>query len=114
MANIFDYMIWRDIDIKNVEINEIDALILSRLSYFPLDNLNLENETITLKEAYNRYCNTENKGRILQKEDTELFPVLANSIRFGNILLSNYVNKIDNIFLIYSTKINKYSVSFYN
>lgn len=97
MANIFDYMIWRDIDIKNVEINEIDALILSRLSYFPLDNLNLENETITLKEAYNRYCNTENKGRILQKEDTELFPVLANSIRFGNILLSNYVNKIDNI-----------------
>ena len=50
MANIFDYMIWRDIDIKNVEINEIDALILSRLSYFPLDNLNLENETITLKQ----------------------------------------------------------------
>lgn len=50
MANIFDYMIWRDIDIKNVEINEIDALILSRLSYFPLDNLNLENETITLKK----------------------------------------------------------------
>ena len=39
MANIFDYMIWRDIDIKNVEINEIDALILSKLSYFPLDNL---------------------------------------------------------------------------
>lgn len=68
MANIFDYMMWRDIDIKNVEINEIDALILSRLSYFPLDNLNLENETITLKEAYNRYCNTENKGRIYKKK----------------------------------------------
>ena len=68
MANIFDYMIWRDIDIKNVEINEIDALILSRLSYFPLDNLNLENETITLKEAYNRYCNTKIKEEYYKKK----------------------------------------------
>ena len=53
--------------------------------------------TQTIANASIIIRNTENKGRILQKEDTELFPVLANSIRFGNILLSNYVNKIDNI-----------------
>ena len=40
MANIFDYMQWRDLEItKQVEFNEIDNLILSRLSYFPLDGL---------------------------------------------------------------------------
>ena len=72
MANIFDYMIWRDIDIKNVEINEIDALILSRLSYFPLDNLNLENETITLKEAYNKLMENY-KDIVIQKIKEEYY-----------------------------------------
>lgn len=54
MANIFDYLDWRDIDLR-VEFNEVDNLILARLSYFPFDNVLQENEEITLKEAYNRY-----------------------------------------------------------
>ena len=32
MANIFDYMNWRDLKLKQVEFNEIDNLILARLS----------------------------------------------------------------------------------
>ena len=32
MANIFDYMDWRDIPLEKVEFNEIDNLILARLS----------------------------------------------------------------------------------
>ena len=35
MANIFDYMDWRDISLEKVEFNEIDNLNLARLSYFP-------------------------------------------------------------------------------
>ena len=35
MANIFDYIQWRDLSIEKVEFNEIDNLILARLSYFP-------------------------------------------------------------------------------
>ena len=31
MANIFDYMNWRDLPLKQVEFNEIDNLILARL-----------------------------------------------------------------------------------
>ena len=31
MANIFDYMKWRDISLENVEFNEVDNLILTRL-----------------------------------------------------------------------------------
>ena len=39
MANIFDYIQWRDLSIEKVEFNEIDNLILARLSYFPLDGV---------------------------------------------------------------------------
>ena len=39
MGNIFDYILWRDIPIEKVEFNEIDSLILTRFSYFPLDGL---------------------------------------------------------------------------
>ena len=97
MANIFDYMNWRDISIEKVEFNEIDNLILSRLSYFPFDGLIEENEEITIKESYIRYKDKGTTGRILQKEDIDLFPVLANSIRFGNMKVTKYINKLDPI-----------------
>ena len=38
MANVFDYLDWRDISLNNVEFNEIDGLIMSCISYFPFDN----------------------------------------------------------------------------
>lgn len=95
MANIFDYMNWRDLPLKKVEFNEIDNLILARLSYFPFDGYIEEGEKITLKEAHQRYQEQGTTGRILQQEDIDLYPILANSTRFGNMLLTNYVNKID-------------------
>ena len=97
MANIFDYMDWRDISLKQVEFNEVDNLILSRLSYFPFDGLIEENEEITINESYRRYKSMGTTGRILQKEDIDLFPVLANSIRFGKMKITNYINKLDPI-----------------
>ncbi len=97
MSNIFDYLDWRDIDLKKVEFNEIDNLILSRLSYFPFDDIVTENEEITIKESYERYKARGTTGRILQEEDIELFPKLANSERFGNMKLTNYTNKLDPI-----------------
>lgn len=95
MANIFDYMDWRDISVEKVEFNEIDNLILSRLSYFPFDGIVEENEEITVKESYERYKTNGTTGRILQEEDIQLFPILANSERFGNLKLTNYINKLD-------------------
>ena len=96
MANIFDYIDWRDIELTKVEFNEIDNLILARLSYLPLDGL-INDQEVTIKEAYARYKALGTTGRILQQEDIKLFPKLAESIRFGNMKLSNYVNKIDPI-----------------
>lgn len=97
MPNIFDYLKWRDIPIENVEFNEIDNLILSRVSYFPFDDILKENEKITLREAYDRFNKLKKKGHFLQKEDKQLFLLLAKSIRFGEIFISNYINKIDQL-----------------
>ncbi len=97
MPNIFDYMKWRDLPLKKVEFNEIDNLILSRVSYFPFDELIKDEEKITLKEAYDRYKKINKKKEItfLQKEDKDLFKILANSVRFSDIFISDYVNKIN-------------------
>ena len=94
MPNIFDYLKWRDLKLEKVEFTEVDNLILSRLAYFPLDNA-VRDKEITVKEAYEKYLTVKHKGRILQEEDSQLFPLLANSIRFGKLKLTEYVNKID-------------------
>lgn len=94
MPNIFDYIKWRDIKFKQVEFNEIDSLILTRLSYFPFDNV-VKDEEITLKEAYEKYQKLRKKGRILIEGDKDFFPLLAKSKRFGEIKLTDYINKID-------------------
>lgn len=95
MGNIFDYLKWRDIELEKVEFNQIDALILSRLSYLPFDGLIEENEKITIKECFERYEIVGERGNILIEADVDLFPALAKSKRFGNLYISNYVNNID-------------------
>ncbi len=94
MANIFDYLDWRDIELKKVEFNEIDNLILSRLSYLPLDGI-VKNEEISIKDAYKKYQGLEKKGKFLWDGDEELFLRLSRSKRFGSMKLTYYVNKID-------------------
>ena len=95
MANIFDYMKWRDISFKNVKFNEVDNLILSRLSYLPFDGVISEGEEITLKEAYERTKVLGTTGRTIQVEDIDLYPVLAKSVRFGEVKVTNFVNNIE-------------------
>ena len=55
MANVIDYIKWRgDLSLLQDEFNEIDNLILSRFSYFPLDNLIKKDETVSIKELSGR------------------------------------------------------------
>ena len=98
MPNIFDYIKWRgDLDLKKSEFNNVDNLILSRFAYFPLDTLlKTKSEIITIKEAYVRWINgVIEEEKILQKEDKDLFPELANSERFGNLKITGYVNHVN-------------------
>lgn len=40
MANVFDYLDWRgDLTLDLVPLCDVDAVVLSRLSYLPLDGL---------------------------------------------------------------------------
>ena len=43
------------------------------------------------KRNISKYEKLENKGRILQQEDTTLFPILAKSTRFGKMKLTNKI-----------------------
>lgn len=97
MPNILDYITWRgDLTFKQSELNEVDSLILSRFSYFPLDGLFFEDKKITIKDAYSRALSIGiEERRILQIEDKDLFPALANSKRFGELYITNYINKVD-------------------
>jgi len=95
MGNIFDYLKWRDIELEKVEFNVIDSLILARFSYLPFDGLIEEEEKITIKECFERYQIVGERGNILMKTDEDLFPIMANSKRFGNLYISDYVNIID-------------------
>ena len=98
MSNIFDYIDWRgDLSFNASSFNEIDNLILSRISYFPFDGLIKEQETITVKEAYARFNQLDTDNiHMLQKEDADLFPAVAYSNRFGNLYVKNYISERDN------------------
>ena len=99
MSNILEYISWRgDLSFKQSGFNEVDNLILSTFAYFPLDNLFFNDEKTTIKEAYSRAISIgiEDKEYILEC-DKELFGAMAQSERFGNLIISNYVNKIDKV-----------------
>lgn len=97
MANVCDYIKWRgDLDLEKSDFNEIDNLILSRFSYFPFDNIIEENEVVTIKELGERFNKQDiNKLPILWKDDVDLFPLMGQSKRFGEMLATKYINKID-------------------
>lgn len=97
MANVCDYVRWRgDLTLEQSEFNEIDNLILARFSYFPFDKIIRENEIATIKELSRRFSNQDvTKLPILWKDDVELFPLMGDSKRFGGMLATKYINKID-------------------
>lgn len=76
MANIMDYIKWRgDLSFKQSEFNDVDNLILSRLSYFCLDGILERHEKITIKQAYERTLKMEiPPEKILQKKILIYFP----------------------------------------
>ena len=97
MANVCDYVKWRgDLSIEQSEFNEIDNLILSRFSYFPFDKIIKENEVVTIKELSERFKKQDiRKLPILWKDDVDLFQLMGESERFGKLLATKYINKID-------------------
>lgn len=97
MANILDYLVWRgDLEFNQSNFNEVDNLILARFSYFPFDNIIKQDETITIQQAWERFDDLGlDEKDMLQKEDFEMFSLLANTNRFSNLKITEFINKID-------------------
>lgn len=94
MYNVFDYLYWRgDLTFDKVPFNEIDNLIMSRISYFPLENI-IDNE-ITIKEAYEKVLLGISNNNYLNNLDDNLFRELSRSLRYKDLILSNFINDID-------------------
>lgn len=97
--NIFDYMFWRgDLSFSEREFNDVDGVILARLSYLPFELIMNQNsiKEITIAEMAKKliaYPNIENM--VIQKEDIQFLNELLNSKRFNSMKLFAYINKID-------------------
>ncbi|MGL4792006.1 MAG: DUF2974 domain-containing protein [Anaerotignaceae bacterium] len=104
MANIIDYLHWRgDLTFEVSPFNEVDSLILSALAYVEFDEIApsvKDEETVILKDCYKLYMEKHidieaHKKVSFVKNTPELFKPVANSVRFGNILVGRFVNRID-------------------
>ena len=89
MPNVFDYISWRgDLSFKQSNFNEIDNMIMSRLSYLPFEKIKLqEKETIKtiakkLKDVKEEYFNMPN--------DKNLIKEIQKSIRFKDLEITDY------------------------
>ena len=95
MSNVFNYVKMRgDLNFKIDEFNEVDGLILSRVSYFPFEEV-IKEDKETIKKLSKRFEKKDPKEMmILWDDDIEFFPLIGNSKRFGRIKITKYVNKI--------------------
>lgn len=99
MATIFDYLEWRgDLKINQACFNNIDALILSRLSYIPFDGIVLSelSDNITIGKAADIFFTLKDPvSEVNMPKDIDLLKALAKNERFKNMRLSGYVNEVD-------------------
>lgn len=94
MYDIFDYLYWRgDLSFKERAFNEIDNLIMSRISYLPLDKV--LTKKMTIKEAYNKSLDIVHLKDFYHENDFKIFKIMSQSGRYKDLLLSDFVNIID-------------------
>ena len=96
MGNINDYRLWRgDIPInKETDFNEVDSMILARFSYLRFDKIELK-EKETIESISNKMKNLKNE-EFRYNGDKELITYLGESIRFKNMLVTDYIKINDN------------------
>lgn len=105
MASLSDYLTWRgDITFDQVPLTTVDALLLSQLSYLDLRKIIGEMERkqeCTLSQAAEQYWKLhteeelENYVSFALRTAGVLLREMAATKRFGDLLLRNYVRRID-------------------
>ncbi len=104
MANIFDYLKWRgDLSFKQSEVNEVDFLILSTISYLRFSGIvdGTFKNSVLLKDAALAFKNADDFEQ--RKAETENVDPLAvetlflagESRRFGNLKMCAFSDILD-------------------
>ena len=95
MADLFDYLYWRDdLTFSQDGGNEVDVVILSRLSYLPFEQL--RQWPISVRDAaVALLLEPDIADRVLMESDLELLSRLAHGRRFASCQLSDYVSRLD-------------------
>lgn len=90
MANLLDYLAWRgDIPFsEDAPFNEVDGMILARLSYLPMYLFNWS-EGHRLDTLCKR-MQTLSDDKFRLPEDIDLIAALQNATRFENLLVTDY------------------------
>lgn len=99
MATKFDYLHWRgDLAFLKDGLNEVDGSILAMLSYIDYNAIT-RGRDILLKGAVRKYCpdkkyDSVKLGLIIpSKKINKLFCTAAETVRFGDIRISDYAAK---------------------
>ena len=103
MPNIQDYVLWRgDLPIRQVPLCDVDALLLSYLSYMRYDGVvgdSFEGEGVRLADAAQELLDRNERDKTPLaynvKEDRKLLAALMQSARFADMRLVGYVNRVD-------------------
>jgi hypothetical protein len=105
MADLFDYLSWRgDLTLGQSPFNPVDNIILTHVSYLPLDNIVPgieEDKTITIAEAAKIFGKAILKNPdffesfLVSKQDPAFLDALSASARFKDMGLRGFVNQID-------------------
>lgn len=103
MSNLLDYLAWRgDLPLERDPFNNVDALLLSCLSYVDLENVvpSAGNGMITIEDASSRFFELHTEEELEQDKSfikfaPSMLKALSESDRFKGAYLRNYVNDTD-------------------
>ena len=94
MPNIIDYLKWRgDLSFEEAKINEVDNLILARISYLPFEKIEFK-EKQKFSEFGSKFLKLNNED-FNQIDDLDLVKELISSARYKDLVFSDYFEKID-------------------
>lgn len=99
MSGIFDYFAWRgDLTPEQDALNEVDAVILARLSYLPFERIWEErgDGALTVAGAAEAMLAIPDLAElVLSDEDVRLLGELQSSTRFRNLEIFSFASEID-------------------
>ena len=94
MSNIVDYVKWRgDLSFKVSPMNEIDNLIMARISYLPFEKVKWK-EKISFKEIVKQFLKLKVE-QFHMPEDVELIKAMIESNRFCDLEFSDMQYELD-------------------